>query len=431
MKKTICILLILLSSVPGLFAQQSDSWHFAWHGFVNPVFFGDTRQVVSGREGMMLFYPQPVTPDIMGDDVNDVPQLNMLSITARLNLSFQGPDVLGAKVKGFIEGDFTGATDATINMLRLRHAYLDMKWQHDELLAGQYWYPMVIEEIMPGTQPLNMGAPFHPYARYNQLRYYHRGLGHNFMKNWELMAVAAFELDNKSQGPEGPSTAYLRHSLIPEMNLQLRYVGEHLFAGAAANYLHIKPIYALPNDGSEQIGFTYSANHISFSLFAKYRWDNWALKCQTLLNSNLYEGCSLGGYILPNYSPYTDCYPGTNAYTFTTLWADFGKTTGHWRPGIFAGYAKQNDVGKIDACMSSGQPYSNYGRGFDIDYMWRIQPRIEYYAGNGLSFACEVEHTVAQFLKDTDPNEYRFHREADPDNKPANTRVILSAVYAF
>ena len=341
MYKKITLLLFALATLLPTRAQ-SDGWSLQWHGFVTPVLFADTRQVVSGREGMMLFYPKPVNPDDDGNDLNAEPSLNMLSITARLNLTIQGPDVLGAKTKGFVEGDYTGATDGSINMFRLRHAYIDLRWQKGELLMGQYWYPLVVEEIMPGTQPLNMGAPFHPYARYTQIRGYYRGLG-----NLELMGVAAFQLDNKSQGPEGSSTVYLKRSMLPELNFQLRYVGERLFAGAAANLMWTVPHNTTINAAGNTLAYHQKYFSYSLSLFGKYRWDHWTVKAQTLLNDNLYEGCTMGGYLecMDTLSVLGSCNYSYKPFTWTTAWVDFSRNTGKWRPALFLGYGINNNFG--------------------------------------------------------------------------------------
>lgn len=370
-------------------AQESEGWKLSWHGFVNPQAWVDTREVVSGREDMMAFYPVAPGYDELGNDTNAVPGLNMLSITTRLSLTIQGPDVLGAKMKGYIETDFTGCSNATINDLRLRHGYIDMRWEHSDLLMGQYWHPMVIHEIMPGTMPLSMGAPFHPYARYNQVRYTH------FLGNIEMMATAAFQLDNKSNGPLGASTEYIKRSMVPEMNVLMRYAGENAMLGVAANMLTIKP-------RNEQ-----NFSHVSYTVFGKVNFGAWSLKAQTLLNSNLYEASSMGGYV-ETYDALLDQYQ-YSPYTYTTAWIDFGKSTGKWRPGIFVGYAMNNDTeleGKF------------YGRGDDIESLYRIQPRLTYAAGHGLSFSVEWEYTTARYLEFM-------------DDEVSNNRFVLSALYAF
>lgn len=396
-------------------AQDKQGWSLQWHGMVNPVAWWETRQVVAGREGMMFFYPKEVVRDADGNDLNGIPSLNMLAITARINLTVQGPDIWGAKVKGFMEGDFTGNTEATINSLRLRHAYINMRWEHADVLAGQYWYPMVVHEIMPNTQPLNMGAPFHPYARYVQLRYTHH------LANWELMGTAAFQLDNKSKGADGSSTAYLRHTSIPELNAQVRYNGLSEggpLIGAAYNLTVIRPRdYTTDLLGNTYLTKQQFASH-AFSLFGRYDLPcGVSFRAQTLLNDNLYEGCTMGGYI--EYARlvddrYTYSY---SPWHYTTVWLDVSKIKGHWQPGVFVGYGFNNDVDKLTAAASDPTVVATaYGRGEDIRHLFRVQPHVGYVTNLGLSFWAEVEYTLAQYI-----------RTGNADN----VRLILSAVYAF
>lgn len=413
--KRIALCVMFFAFALQLMAQGDTAtrkWQYKFHGFVNPVMWADSREVVAGREGMMLFFPKPIDKDANGVDRNGYPSLNMLAITARANLAVQGPDVLGAHMLGFIEGDFTGPTDATINTLRLRHAYIKMDWGSQSVLAGQFWYPMVIQEIMPMTQPLNMGAPFHPYARYNQVRYA-ANLG-----KLEAIAVAAFQLDNKSKGPNGGSTEYIKKSMVPEMNLQLRYKGDRLFAGVAANLLSIRP--RTIDNQYNHIDTRY--NSISFSIFGKYRWNSWTVKAQTLLSDNLYEGCTMGGYLEDTLSNTYSYKP----FTWTTAWVDFSRNVGKWRPAIFLGYGINNNFGDIYNVNDI-----DYGRGFDMKSLWRIQPRINYIAGHGLSFMFDVEVTNAQYGKKVMNDATSYHFESDADNAPTNVRLILGAQYDF
>ena len=121
--KIVAIVAIVTIGTIGTIRAQGFS--LDWHGFVNPHYYADSRSVVGGREDMMLFYPKPILRDSLGNDLNDGWQVDMLAITARLGLTIKGPDIWGAKTKAYIEGDFTGSTNATINDLRLRHAYID------------------------------------------------------------------------------------------------------------------------------------------------------------------------------------------------------------------------------------------------------------------------------------------------------------------
>lgn len=396
--------LISLIGLSGNAYAQTDTTasrkvSFDLHGFVNPHYYADSREVMGGREDMMLFFPKPVNPDANGIDLNDGWQANMMAITTRLGLRINGPDMLGASTGAYIEGDFTGSTNATNNNLRLRHAYFNLDWGHHRLLAGQYWYAMVIHEIMPMTNPLNMGAPFHCYARQPQVRYeYH-------LDGFEAMAVAQWQLDNMSQGllngVPTSSTLFARHSLVPEINAQLRYRKGALFLGAAANLKTIQPIVPDPQKRLH--------TSLTYSVFGSLTLKGVTFKAQTLLNNSLYEGCSLGGYLI-----YTSVMGNEimfRDWTFNTVWLDIERNRGHWRPGIFLGYAQKQDEGPVLAIYSTT---AVLGRGYDIDYLWRIQPRLTYATEKGLSFTAEAEYTYAGY---TDP--------------VGNLRLSLSAVYAF
>lgn len=396
-------LLTLMLAVAISATAQSDTtrkFKFDFHGFVNPHFYADSREVVGGREDMMLFYPKPVTLDAAGNDLNDGWQANMMSITTRLGVRINGPEIAGTDTYAYIEGDFTGSTNASNNDLRLRHAYFVMEAYDGckggmQLLVGQYWYPMVVPEIMPMTNPLNMGAPFHCYARYNQVQYdfgIPDGLHNTF--------TAAWQLDNTSQGllngVPTSSTQFARHTLIPELNYRIS-LGWESMVGAAFNWKTIQPIVPDPQD----------RRHTSFSwtLFGKVQFGDWrdpsfVLKAQALFNNSLYEGCSLGGYLMLADSTFEDWH-------FNTVWIDFERTKGHWRPGIFLGFAKNKDFGNTNYAYC-------FGRGHDIKYLWRVQPRITHKSDNGLSFTAEAEYTHAKYAEHV-----------------GNLRLSLSAVYAF
>ena len=405
MKKLLIGLVGLLGLMGSLRAQSPFS--LEWHGFVNPHYYADSRSVVGGREDMMLFFPKPIVLDSLGRDINDGWQADMLAITARLGLRVKGPDMLGARTSAYVEGDFTGATNATINNLRLRHAYIQMDWLkrygveippslHHTLIVGQYWYPMVIHEIMPMTNPLNMGAPFHCYARQPQVRY--EWISHGF----NVVAAACWQLDNMSQGLlnglPASSPLFARHSLVPELNLQLHYyLGKHFFFGAAANLKTIQPQVM---SVATMLQHTELHSSFSWSVFGKYRGEAVTVKAQALLDNSLYEGCSLGGYLMLADSSFLDWH-------FNTVWLDVEKNTGHWRPGLFLGYARNLDYGNADFVHC-------FGRGHDLEYLWRVQPRLTYKALTGLDFTAEAEYTYAGY-----------------DKPVGNLRLSLSMVYNF
>ena len=393
--------------------KNENKVKLSFYGDINPQIYADTRKVLEGREGEMLFYPLPEVLDVNDNDINAVPQLNMVAITSRLGLRIQTPDVLGAKVTGLMEGDFTGSTGSGINMLRLRHAYMDMRWTNSELLIGQYWTPFVVHEIMPGTRPLNMGAPFHPYSRVVQARYT------QYLGAIEAVGVAAFQLDNKSSGLSGGSTDYIRNSCIPDLSAMLRYNSGRLFVGVGYNLLVLQPRTTFSYNYSDYATNTTFASH-SATLFGKYEFNNYSLRMQAIVSQNMDAHLLMGGYAE---SPFDDA---SLAYTYQpfggyTAWLDFGKSTGKWRPGVFFGYAKNTGFEKpVD------DSWRFFGRGLDIDFVWRVQPRIGWYVSPNIQFFAEVEYTVAGY--GVNPDEYYRYEST---NDVANTRFILAAVYKF
>lgn len=373
------LLFVLWGSSQALLSDSLQAQvKFDFHGFVNPHYYADSRAVVGGREDMMLFFPKPIAPDSTGNDKNEGWQANMMAITARLGVRISGPDVLGARTSAYVEGDFTGSTNATINDLRLRHAYINMEWERHKLLVGQYWYPMQIHEVLPMTNPLNMGAPFALYARYNQVRYQTQ------MGAIQMVAAASWQLDNMSQGlldgTHTSSTAFARHSMIPELTLQVRYAGEKLFFGVAANLRSIQP----------QVPWTSLNKRLhymaSYTLFAKATAGQLTVKAQTLLNNSLYEGCSLGGYMMLTDGDVEDWH-------FNTVWMDLSRNAGRWRPGLFLGYAKNSQWGDYEGASHL------FGRGQDLEYLWRVQPRLTFKASQALFFTAEAEYTRAGYAE--------------------------------
>ncbi|MDO9137052.1 MAG: hypothetical protein Q7U21_04465, partial [Lutibacter sp.] len=118
MKKYILLMLALQS----MLISFSQDFGIQWKGFVKADYFFDTRQTVTAREGHFLLYPENELFDKTGKDINAASSLNMLAIQTRLTGMITGPEVLGAKSSGMIEGEFFGHSDGDINGFRLRHA---------------------------------------------------------------------------------------------------------------------------------------------------------------------------------------------------------------------------------------------------------------------------------------------------------------------
>jgi hypothetical protein len=158
MKKSLFLVLFSVILTATSIAQDNNSFGIRFSVFVKTDIFWDSRQTVAAREGHFLLYPQNEKLDANDEDINAKANFNMLSIQTRLRGTITGPDALGAKTSGVIEGAFFGHTSGDINGFRLRHAFVKLNWTRTELLVGQYWHPAFVTYCFPGVVSFNTGA---------------------------------------------------------------------------------------------------------------------------------------------------------------------------------------------------------------------------------------------------------------------------------
>jgi len=413
--KRISLLLFILTAVFTISAQDSLSVkkkkiNIAIHGFIKTDYWYDTRQVAYAREGLFTLFPKDINADKNGNDINGEPSFNYSAITSRLNFLITGPDAFGAKTSAFIEADFSGMSNVTINTFRLRHAYLEMKWKKADLLLGQFWHPNFVTEVFPTVISLNTGAPFQPFIRNPQIRFT-RHFG-----NYRLIATALAQRDYSNSGPLGRDFSYLSNSLTPNLNLRFSYdKGKHHF-GISADWKTIRP--SLTNDSN-----VISKNSVTgFSYMAYYglKTKTFDWKTKAILGENLTEHLLLGGYAVASF----DTITGSRTYTPTRhifLWTNFvfhkafDKFSIH--PALFLGYAQ--NLGTV--AENTGVYYAT---GADIGSMYRISPSFSIKSGS-IMFSLEWEFTQALYgkadskgiIKDT--------------HAVANNRILFTGFYFF
>ena len=181
---------------------------------------------------------------------------------SRINFTIKGPEVLGAKLTGFIEMDFDSCTDvgstsnspgtqsASNNYVpRLRNAMFRLNWPCDtELMFGQYWsmfcdwFPEVDED-----GPFQLTGT--PTARVPQIR-----LSQKFAGDWSAAGLVG--LANgvgeglASTNPYGTSTTAGGDAEAPQVQAQLKYA--HDWWGQAAYYGHPTPFTASVTAGCQR-----------------------------------------------------------------------------------------------------------------------------------------------------------------------------------
>jgi hypothetical protein len=409
MRKSILILFLLASI--SIHAQDSlKKIRFEVHGFVKADFWVDSRQVVQALEGLFMLYPAKVSLDQDGKDINAHPSFNYSAMSSRINVKMHGPDAFGAKTTAFLESDYTGISNQTLNTLRLRHAWIKMQWPRWTVIMGQDWHPMFVQEVFPGVLALNTGTPFQPFIRNPQLRIEYK------MGNSRWIGAVLSQRDNSNFGPMGKDFSYLTNSMVPNIHGQWkRHKGPHTM-GLAADWKSVMPRLATDSG-------TYTRETLNSKAFmAYYKLENSQLtwKTKTIYGENLTEHLMLGGYAVAQIDSSNDARSYTSSrhiFAWTqVLWKMNTKKT-LWMPGIFVGYAK-----------NLGSPIDNlgiwYARGADIDQVMR--GALDLFIQQGpLMFSLEYELTRAYYGD--------IEKSGKVDNaKPVDIhRFEVSAFYFF
>jgi len=380
------LIVIMLISV-SLFAQTNDKdkggFGIKFIGFVKTDATHDSRQTIAARDGHFLLYPARENPDKNGNDINDVANFNILAIQTRLTGIITAPDVFGAKTTGIIEGAFFGHSNSDLNGFRLRHAFLKLAWEKSSLIIGQYWHPMFVTEVFPGTISFNTGVPFQPFSRNPQIRFTYR------INNFYASVTALTQADFKSTGPLGPSSSYLRNSSMPVMDVTMKYKTKSLVVGAGANYKTLLPRLHDISTSEEKYITDSKISSMSAMGFAKVVINDFVIKSEVIYGENLTDLLMLGGYAVSDTTLDANGFATeyTNIKTMST-WAElsYGKAL---QFGLFAGYTK--NLGADDNIVGT-----YYVLGQDIASVMRVSPRVQYSVGK-IRFALEVEYTAADY----------------------------------
>ncbi len=399
------LILCFVFAASSILVAQDGDYSIKFSGYVRSDAMFDSRQTISARENHFLLYPASERFDAEGEDINSKASLNMLSIQTRLRGKVMGPDAFGAKTSGLLEGEFFGHSDGDINGFRLRHAFINLDWENTSLLIGQFWNPMFVLEVYPGVVSFNGGVPFQPVARNPQARITQK------LNSIHVSFTAAFQRDFTTLGPSGASSEYLRNSLLPILDLQIKYITNNTIFGTGVDYKSIVPQLVTEDEykTSERVG--------SFAVMAysKIKINRVTLKAEGLYGGNMTDLLMLGGYACISKDPET----GAESYSPISVFSAWTDLSYDWyaNPGLFLGYTENLGSKKEIAGTS-------YARGSNIDYVFRIAPRLEIKSG-AVALQMELEYTNAAYGK-TDS----FGKVNELKNV-ANTRLLFAAVLNF
>jgi len=405
-KKSFSLLIISLIISPfSLLIKAQTTPKYELYGFIRNDFYYNSRQNIDVIDGIFNMFPKPIVLDASGNDINNIPQTEMISVASRLGININGPEIFNAKSTAKIETDFCG-TGSTYFLMRLRQAYMKLNWKKTELLAGQTWHPF-FGNVSPTMISLNTGSPFQPFNRSPQLR-----LKQNFTSSLSVTGAAIYQMQFSSYGPEGRSNIYMKKALLPEFYLGLENTGTHLTGGIGLDVKTIKPDSRLISK--------------STMAYVQYTARKLQVKAKTLLGQNLCDlqmpmGYGLSGYIADN---------KTNTYTNfsqSSSWINivYGKT---WQVGIFGGYLKNLGTDK-NLLLSSTGDFTVYSSGYfsgnqHLDQLFRIAPHFSYNLKN-IRLGLEYDLTNAEYGK--------LNSEGKVTNPYSieNHRISAAVVYNF
>ena len=411
MKRYILLSLFAIFILAKVASQDTDpGWGIKFSGFVKTDIFYDTRQSGTSngiREGHFYLFPDNAIFDINGNDVNANPSFHILSIQSRLKGDITGPDAFGAKTSGVIEAEFFGTSEGDINGFRLRHAYVKMDWSNTNLLIGQTWHPLFPAESFPGTISFNTGAPFTPFSRNPQVRITHK------IDLLSISFTAYSQRDFTSSGPDGSSNKYLRNSGLPGINLLLKVpAGEIITTWAGIDFKRLRPeLRTTANvETDAKIG--------SLTAFANVKIKTTPVNVSLMgvYGQNASDLVMIGGYAVSGINPLSLIKTYTNLNT-ANFWADLNTNGKRVAFGLFTGFSK--NLGASDEITGAV-----YGRGNNIDHLFRVSPRVIFTEGR-LTFAGEIESTTAAY------GTRESNGKVINTNNVSNLRILLSTIYKF
>lgn len=366
MKKAIILFSLFLLVLPMITSAQNEENKFGveWHGYVNYEMMYDSRQMVTAREGDVLLFPAAVVLDESGVDINDRSSFNMLTINSRLQAKISGPDAFGAKTSGMISGDFFGTANDKISTLRLRQAFVKLDWEKTQLLVGKTWHPMLVTSCYPLVLTFGAAAPFGTLSRAPQIRLSQK------MGDFKLMVAALTQSDFASTGPDGSCSDYQRNANIPEIAGQVAYSKGKFFSAITATYITLQPRVTTTSGyfTDEKI------SGLNVNALAKYKFEDITVNVSGLYGQNVTNLVMLGGYAVTSISNDEYQYEEYTNISTMALWTDLYTNYKKVNVGLFAGYT---------ANLGAGEETINiaYSRGSNVDYAYRISPRVIFTSG--------------------------------------------------
>jgi hypothetical protein len=366
-------------------------FNYTLSGYIKGEVYGDSRQTFDLESTDLPFFPTPHVLDPTGQDINARGQTQIDAFETRVRATLDGPIYHDVKIEGVLETDFEIFFPHIVNLFHMRHAYGKIIWPYASLLFGQTWHPLVL--IDGNTVDYNGSTPFDYYARSPQLTF-----TYNVHQVMDIIASTSMEVDYTSDGPQGPSSQYMRWATVPNFHLQLRWLIKEHTLGVAADYKRIAP-RIVSNTGFRVHERLSSGTGL---LYCTLKWPaiEWYIKATIGQNTSAYNG--MGGYAVEHNS--IDPVTGQQSYANLlngSLWVDVSITQHEGiTPGLFVGISKNFGANKKinpNVIVNNVIVQQNvYGFATNVSTAFRVSPRLLGKVGS-IVFAGEVEYTRAYF----------------------------------
>jgi hypothetical protein len=398
MKKQIMALFALAVAQMGLAQEETSA---TLYGYVRGEFAFDSRQVIAAREGNYIDLASPINREITnGKDLNGLANFNGWGVESRLGVKIAGPEFFGMKSEALIESHFFGSSDASINTLALRHAYVKLSSDKVEWLVGQFWHPMFVTNVSPRTYNFNAGSPFQPFNRSPQIRFSTKG------EVFRFTAAAITERDFTSAVLSTTNTkSNAAKSGLPAFHAQFQFGRDDKFVGGfGVNYKTTKAAW---ENVLTHLDERKNVGAFNFLAYAKAQFtENFAWQIYGNYGENSSELLELGG-IGVTYNPTNNKYKLQNSRNLA-LWTEFyGNFSPSFEWGLFGGFSQDFGYNR-----SNGYYFSNFANKWQQNInttpatanfqaynggvvpinTWRISPRFGWKSGN-TKLAVEFDYT--------------------------------------
>ncbi len=395
-------------------SSQEDKPYYKFGGMIDAHFYHDSYNSVEYREGVLYFFPKAPDINSVGVDMNKNNRLRANILSSRLSFSVGNVKLSDkAKLSAYVETDFLGASDALLQHMRIRHAYVKVDWAKSSLLMGQYWNMSLVPEMVPNT--VSMGEfPFLAINRNPMIQYTYK-----VNENITLDAAAQFHLAIKGTGPSNAQA----QSSLPDMQARIKLgKSDKVFGGVMVGTKFLKP----RTHTTQGYAVEGSVNSTMVTAFFKATHRGHTFRLNSMYGGNLSMFYQIGGYgMLQGEDPAGD-YDYSNIRSISSFF-DYQYRIGDskWELGLFA--AHQANLGSSKPLELGSSDAVGYYQFCDVNYIARIAPRIAYYPAAKFMLGIEYGLTMAEWGKEFDA----YYEPTETYDPTKNHRIEAVARFWF